>query len=1447
MASDPPCPAPFVLKQLLDGIVPEAEQARLQGHLETCAACQQRLQQLAAGGDSWAEAVQHLGAEPPRGEALRQAMERLRDKDQLLLTQDEADGHEEISLSFLDPPAKPRQLGKLDHYEIIEVIGRGGMGIVFKALDPTLHRIVAVKVMVPQLATLPVARQRFLREARAAAAVCHEHVVTIHAVAEVKGLPYLVMQFVAGMSLQDRLERRGPLNLDEILRIGMQTAQGLAAAHAQGLVHRDIKPANILLENGVERVKITDFGLARAGKDASITQSGVVVGTPQYMAPEQARGEAVDPRADLFSLGSVLYFMCTGQPPFQGDSSLAVLRQVCDDTPPPIAEINPSTPDWLVEIIARLQAKEPDERFQSATEVAELLGEHYARLQQSRSQPTIRGETVSEAASVAASAIREDPAEERTSEPAKAPGKSRWPLALGISTAVVILLLCCGGVVIVPVLGFLLLSVEPRMELMQDEISASAEPAPPPPAPPAVDAGKEALARQVRDKLTTYCYRCHGENGAMEGGFNYLMDRRQLIAHKKIVPGKPEWSRLLQRIVEGEMPPEDETKRPNEADIALLRRWIEAGAPDFNPPSSEKRDFLAHADVIRSIRADLEKRPERDRPYLRYFTLTHLHNAGLSEDELQSYRNGVAKLLNSLSWRRDILVPVAVDSVKTILRIDLRDYLWTEEQWDALLAEYPYGPKGGAARRLPMVRGDWFVTTAARPPLYHQLLGLPDREAELEKLLHVNVEANIRAERVARAGFRDSGVSHYNRLIERHESSYGAYWKSYDFAGTEGANDIFARPLGPGAEEHCFRHAGSEIIFNLPNGLQGYMLADATGKRLDKAPTAIVSDPRRPDRAVENGLSCMSCHSGGIIPKADRVRDNVEKNPQAFSEEESKTILALYPPAKNFTGLQERDAEHFRKAVEATGGRVEKSEPIAKLAARFEAPVDLKQAAAEVGLSTAQFQARMNDSSAELLRTLGPLKSSDGTVPRQTFAAVFADILDEWKLDTSAAPLLELTANHPGREAEDATPSDSSASAIPKIAAPSLDKSKVEVPLSEPFAQVRTGGGGRYLVFHLKKAKKLAIFDVTAVKVVKEIELPTEDIVYACGRDKLMIVLPGQRIIWRWSLRTFQREKTAPVPDDRPVLKAAMGSHSHGPLLLWTGGKVVFFDVERMEPFSVEGEVLNGGIQWGLELRASADGQTFIGWTPGLSPMQYSVMRLAEHKATMARSPDGHGFNGHWAMPNADASLFFRHKSGLYSADMKILAADGFKDAVLLPTEDPRFFLALRQQTKDKDQVTICSTADRREILTLPNLEKMTGSSLYTNWGLIGGEPRIHYLPAAHVLLTLPESNNRVVVRSLNLLAALDKEKQNYLFVLSVPPMRVRSGMAYDYRLDVHSKAGGVRCKLEAGPEGMTISPGGRLRWQVPLGHEGRTINVIVTIRDASGKGIQHSFEVVVE
>ncbi|MFH1265499.1 MAG: serine/threonine-protein kinase [Planctomycetota bacterium] len=293
----------------------------------------------------------------------------------------------EISLDFLKPCNMPGRLGKLGPYEVIDVIGRGGMGVVLRAHDPKLSRVVAVKVLAPELAANPTARKRFLREARAAAAVSHPHVVTIHAVEEDDDTPYLVMECIDGQSLEDKIERVGTLPLKEILRIGSQIAAGLAAAHGQGLIHRDVKPGNVLLENGVERVKITDFGLARAVDDIGMTRTGEVAGTPEFMSPEQAQGLAVEHRSDLFSLGSVLYAMCTGRSPFRADTTVAVLRRVCDDEPRPIREINPEIPEGLVAIIDRLLAKSPDERLQTSQEVADLLGRRLAYLQHPTNTP----------------------------------------------------------------------------------------------------------------------------------------------------------------------------------------------------------------------------------------------------------------------------------------------------------------------------------------------------------------------------------------------------------------------------------------------------------------------------------------------------------------------------------------------------------------------------------------------------------------------------------------------------------------------------------------------------------------------------------------------------------------------------------------------------------------------------------------------------------------------------------------------------------------------------------------------------------------------------------------------------------------------------------------------------------------------------------------------------
>src|SRR5207302_1522087 len=252
---------------------------------------------------------------------------------------------DEVPLGFLSPATRPDSLGRIGHYEVLQVLGQGGFGIVFRAFDDVLQRVVAVKVMAPQLAATSPARKRFLREARASAQVRHENVVQVYEVAE-QPLPYLAMEFIPGETLQQRLDRVGPLDVTEVLRIGRQIAEGLAAAHATDLIHRDIKPGNVLLEGGQHKVKITDFGLARAADDGSISQSGIIAGTPMYMAPEQAQGQTLDQRADLFSLGSVLYQMVAGRPPFRANSTVAVLKRVADDTPRPIREIIPEMPQW---------------------------------------------------------------------------------------------------------------------------------------------------------------------------------------------------------------------------------------------------------------------------------------------------------------------------------------------------------------------------------------------------------------------------------------------------------------------------------------------------------------------------------------------------------------------------------------------------------------------------------------------------------------------------------------------------------------------------------------------------------------------------------------------------------------------------------------------------------------------------------------------------------------------------------------------------------------------------------------------------------------------------------------------------------------------------------------------------------------------------------------------
>lgn len=390
------CPTIAELRDLLTNERNEANERRLIEHLDHCTDCQQLLEEAATSDSSVLRVVEHLDRDQPTmSEPYWAAIRAAEHAGQVTRAVPPASAPQpsafaetfvpespltapslkDLQLDFLQPPTDPAYLGRLDHFDIARVIGRGGMGVVLEAFDTHLRRSVAIKVLDPKLQENELARQRFCREARAVAAIAHEHVVAMHQVAKAEGdrVPYLVMQLVQGESLEARLAREGRLPVKDVLRIGMQVAAGLAAAHAQGLVHRDIKPGNILLEAPHARVKLTDFGLARMAEDVKITQTGFVTGTPLYMAPEQALGEQPDERADLFSLGAVLYEAATGRAPFAASTVLAVLKKITDEKPLPLKQACPEMPEGAAVLIDQLLAKRPADRPVSATAIAEAF------------------------------------------------------------------------------------------------------------------------------------------------------------------------------------------------------------------------------------------------------------------------------------------------------------------------------------------------------------------------------------------------------------------------------------------------------------------------------------------------------------------------------------------------------------------------------------------------------------------------------------------------------------------------------------------------------------------------------------------------------------------------------------------------------------------------------------------------------------------------------------------------------------------------------------------------------------------------------------------------------------------------------------------------------------------------------------------------------------------
>jgi len=477
-----------------------------------------------------------------------------------------------------------------------------------------------------------------------------------------------------------------------------------------------------------------------------------------------------------------------------------------------------------------------------------------------------------------------------------------------------------------------------------------------------------------------------------------------------------------------------------EAESAVLKEWVEAGKP-----KEVKRDFISQSDVLKAILDDLNGVSETQRSFYRYLTLTNLHNqtdagGGALIPDLDPHRAAIGKLINSLSMNAKITVPKAIDEADTIYRIDLRDYNWNAGQWERIVSYYPYGMIGMDRQKenlitkhtgspMAYLRADWFTFAASQPPLYDQildeLLGIdPTREGgdvhiQLDAALGVDRLENLREGRAMRAGFQYSGVSGANRLIERHElgSHQGAYWVSYDFTplSAERTHDLTLAPLGPvGAgltddPEHMFNHDGGEMIYHLPNGLQGYMLTTHDGKRLDRAPIEIVQDDNRQDKVIINGISCMACHDKGMKPPIkvtdlskrtlatmeDEVRPLVEAA-GILNFKESNLLRKLYPEPAVLQAAVKEDFERFTKAeMEATGGLSGAAEPVLGLYKEFRGAVTARKLAAEFGLGYDELLTMLKEESdsSEVLSVITSSMERDLSVRRENLLREYISVV----------------------------------------------------------------------------------------------------------------------------------------------------------------------------------------------------------------------------------------------------------------------------------------------------------------------------------------------------------------------------------------------------------------------------------------------------------------------
>jgi serine/threonine-protein kinase len=563
---------------------------------------------------------------------------------------------------------------------------------------------------------------------------------------------------------------------------------------------------------------------------------------------------------------------------------------------------------------------------------------------------------------------------------------------------------------------------------------------PPSAAQPAPD-DPAALAARVKEIFRTNCFECHGDKEPKVGV--RVLDVDNLVARKKkVVPGKPDDSKLFQAIsaTDDNVMPPDGRPRLSQQDIDTVRLWISKGAVNFPDdaavPAEPKRD-KAFKDVVgvdyvlKKIRAYIGTVRAQDRRYLRFFSFNHILTSGATPDELELQRQALAKAINHLSGETEIVQPQPIEPTNTVFVVDIRKLGWHAQPftrmkgqqklgtsscnlYDLVLLEYPYAiayedsetyerlceeflVPAGQIRPIPYVRADWFVCTATLPPLYEDLLQMPYTLQELEEQLKVKADDNIRNGVARRAGMTVSGVSRNNRVVERHPLAGGAYWKSFDFRSSKGRENMFADPIN-------LNPSGGELIFTLPNGLQGYYVADAKGVRIELAPTDIVTDKIAEDKTVRNGLSCIRCHDAGMKTFSDRVRPALLQLPGKPGFDK-RAALDLYPEEAEMEKLLKDDGSRFLEAMKKVLGKEQAGEPLTPVSKRFlDGALSLPEVAAELGLAKPdglEAAFRMPNFAALGLVQL----AADGVVRRDSWEDYYDLVVRQLALGTPVTPV----------------------------------------------------------------------------------------------------------------------------------------------------------------------------------------------------------------------------------------------------------------------------------------------------------------------------------------------------------------------------------------------------------------------------------------------------------